>query len=129
MNINFFDDPSQKPALREDVKIRHIQAEVSPEGRRVAVDFELTPFIERPSVDILVINGRGEKAGSLTIIETLDYRFGIVVHLRDKEPTDAYELHARLYYASLEEGQRQVVDTKTIPFSLSQDRYTPPQNS
>lgn len=106
--------------MREDVRIRDMQLEVSPEGRRVAVDFNLTPFIERPSIQLFVVNAKGEKAGSLTVIETLDNKFGLVVHLRDKEPTETYEIQASVYYASLEDGSRQVVHRLSKTFHIDQ---------
>jgi hypothetical protein len=119
VNINFFDDTSNnKPLLREDVRIRDLRWELSPEKRRIALEFELTPFIERPSLEVYIANGRGEKAGALTIIETLDYEFSVVVHLRDKEPTDPYTIHAAVYYTSLEQGKRQIVHTKAITFTV-----------
>lgn len=120
MDINFYDDPNDRPVMREDVRIRDMQLEVSPEGRRVAVDFDITPFIERPSIQLFVVNASGEKAGSLTVIETLDNKFGLVIHLRDKEPTETYEIHAHVYYASLEDGTRQTVHTLKKAFSIPQ---------
>ncbi len=112
MEINFFEDPDSAPRMREDVRIERIRLEVSPEGRRVAVDLEMTPFIERPTVELYLANERGEKAGLLTIIETLDRKISVVMHLRDQEPTETYTLTARVYYATVtEQMQRQVVDT------------------
>jgi len=107
--------------MREDVRIRDIMLEVSPEGRRVAVDLELTPFIERPSIQIAIVNGNGEPAGSSTIIETLDHKFGLVVHLRDREPTEEYQVTVMAYYTSLEEGARQVVHQLTKGFTVNRE--------
>ncbi len=120
VNINFFDHTSNnKPALREDVRILDLRWELSPEKRRIALEFELTPFIERPSIEIYISNGRGQKAGALTVIETLDHTISLVVHLRDAEPTDPYTLKAAVYYTSIEQGKRQIVHTKTITFTVA----------
>lgn len=118
MNINFFDDPHDRPAMREDVRLKDIQIEVAPDGRRVALDLELTPFIERPSIELMLENERGERAGTLTIIETMNHRVGVVVHLRDKSPTAVYNLFANVYYASLEKGQRQIVHQMQTSFEI-----------
>ena len=118
MNINFFDDPHDRPVMREDVRLIDIQIEVAPDGRRVALDLELTPFIERPSIDLLLENERGERAGALTIIETMNHRVGVVVHLRDKSPTAVYNLSATVYYASLDKGKRQVVHQMQTSFQI-----------
>ena len=112
MNIDFFDNPDEMPRLREDVRLVRTRLEVSPEGRRLAVDLELTPFIERPTVELYLANQRGEKAGLLSIIETLDRTISVVMHFRDEEPTETYRLRIAVYYASVDtELRRQVVDS------------------
>lgn len=133
MNINFFDDRSDAPRMREDVRITRARLEVSPEGKRVAVDLELTPFIERPTVQLVLVNEAGGQAGRLTIIETLDRVMSVVMHIRDQDPTATYHLHARVYYASIEEDlQPQVVDTLAQLFALEAGNvvsYTAPDQS
>jgi virulence-associated protein VagC len=116
MNINFFDDPQEKPRLPEDVRLTDMQVDIAPDGRRVAVDLVLTPFIQRPSLTLLVENCHGTKAASTTIIETLQHQFSIVLHLRDKVPSSPYQLEATVYYASLETGERQIVDQRQLTF-------------
>ena len=107
--------------MREDVRIKDIQTDVAPDGRRVAVDLELTPFIERPTIELYLENENGEKAGAITIIETMDFRVGVVVHLRDKTPTANYTITATVYYAALEKGERQVVHRFQKTFAIAPD--------
>ena len=102
MEINFFDDPSEAPKSREDVKLNQIGLYLHEDRRRVSVGFDITPFIERPCIEVTAVNERGEKAGSLHVIDSLDANFSLVMHLRDKEPTDTYEIKAVLYYATPE---------------------------
>ncbi len=100
MNINFFDDPLEAPKSREDVRIKQLGLYLHEDRRRVAVGFELTPFLERPSIEVRITNERGERASSMTIVDTMDANLSVVMHLRDKEPTDLYEITAVLYYAT-----------------------------
>ena len=90
------------------------------DGRRVAVGFDMTPFMERPSIQVTFISERGEEAGSLHVIETLQTNFSLTVHLRDKEPTDTYEVTAVVYYATPETER---VNVHTLSRTL--DRTTP----
>jgi hypothetical protein len=83
MDIQFFDNPLETPKSREDVRLKELGLYVYEDGRRVAVGFNLTPFIERPSIEVRVLNARGEKAGWLNVIETLDANFSLTMHLRD----------------------------------------------
>ncbi len=108
MQIQFFDDPLESPKSREDVRIKTLGLFVYEDKRRVAVGFDITPFLERPSIDINVINAHGKLAGSMSIVNTLETNFTLTLHLRDKEPTDTYELTATLYYASPDSDRLEV---------------------
>lgn len=102
MDIQFFDNPLETPKSREDVRLKELGLHVYEDGRRVAVGFNLTPFIERPCIEVRVLNARGEKAGWLNVIETLDANFSLTMHLRDREPTEWYEVTAVVYYQAPE---------------------------
>lgn len=119
MMIQFFDDSSRAPRSREDVRLQQLAVYVHPDGsRRLAVGFDITPFLERPSIDLRAVNARGEPAGSLTIIETNETNFHLTLHLRDREPTALYRLTATLYYAEPETGRR-IVDTRTTEIDVT----------
>ena len=102
MDIQFFDNPLETPKSREDVWLKELGLYVYEDGRRVAVGFNLTTFIERPSIEVRVLTARGEKAGWLNVIETLDANFSLTMHLRDREPTEVYEVTAVVYYQTPE---------------------------
>lgn len=120
MNITFFDDPLEGPQGREDVKLEQLGLYIYPDRRRVAVGFELTPFRERPSLEVTITNARGEKAGSLSVIEALSPNFSLTVHLRDQEPTEQYQIEVVVYYAGSPEDGRQVVYTQSAVFDVSE---------
>ncbi|WP_420631494.1 hypothetical protein [Candidatus Leptofilum sp.] len=120
MDIKFFDDPFEGPKPREEVKIKQLGLYMHEDSRRVAVGFDLTPFLERPSIQVTFTNESGEEAGSLHVIETLQTNFSLTVHLRDKEPTEMYEVTAVVYYATPETER---VDVHTLTRTLN--RTTP----
>ena len=120
MEIQFFDDREDAPKNRDDVRILRARTEMAPEGRRVAVDMELTPFIERPTIEVRLVNDRGEPAGLTNIIESLDRIIRIVMHMRDKVPAEKYQAQIRIYYAHIDEDmKRQLVDQLVIEFEAS----------
>jgi hypothetical protein len=80
---------------------------------------EVTPFRERPSIDVQVRNAYGEPAGSLTVIETLTPDFNLTFHLRDRETADPYELTVTLYYAT-PDTERMDVDRQSVVFSAAE---------
>ena len=125
IDVSFFDDPSKAPRSREEVRFNQLGIYVHEGGRRIAVGFDITPFLERPSIEVLVKNILGMPAGSLTVIETLDANFSLTMHLRDSEPTDVYEVSATLYYATPETGRTDVHTlTGEIDVSTPGEQFT-----
>ena len=110
MDIKFFDDPLQSPNSREDVRIKQLGLYLFEDLRRVAVGFDITPFLERPSIEVSIRNLQGKEVSSLHVIETLDTNFSLTMHLRDPEPQETYEVSATLYYAT-PETERENIQT------------------
>jgi hypothetical protein len=118
MRVQFFEDPLRGPRPREEVRFNQLGLFVHEEGRRIAVGFDITPFLDRPSIEVVVTNESGQEAATLSIIEATQPNFNVTVHLRDDEPNELYTVEAYLYYTSPGEP-RTVVDTATRTFNAS----------
>jgi hypothetical protein len=116
--IQFFDSSFEMPKAREDVKFNQVGFYVYEDRRRVAVGFDITRFLEGPSIEVTITNDNGEPAGSLTVIETASANFSLTMHLRDGNPTDLYHVKATLYYAT-PETERMDVYTHEATFDVS----------
>lgn len=103
-----FVDPETVPQPRDQVKIESLSARVYPDGRRVRLDIELTPFLERPNLELKITNAAGEEVAALSIIESMDYKFEMTAHLRGPQPAGRHTLHGELFYEA--ESQRQVAE-------------------
>ena len=112
MEIKFFDNSFETPKSREDVRFNQLGLFLYEDLRRVAVGFDLTPFLEPPSIQVTIRNPQGEEVSSLHVIETAERNFHLTMHLRDKEPAETYEVTAVLYYAT-PETERVNVDSIT----------------
>ena len=99
----FFTDPNDIPLPPEEVRIRNFRAEPWPDKRRVRVYLEITPFQKRPNGEIEICNAEGNEVASLTIIETIDPKMDLTVHLRVAEPAGSYTASAVIYYYEAEE--------------------------
>lgn len=117
--ISFYDDPQQEGRGPQDVRLKQLGLYVYEDGRRIAVGFDITPFRERPSIEVTATNERGEQAGSLTIIEAMSPNFSLTMHLRDSDPTVRYEIRAVLYYRQDDE-ERMEVDSKETVLDLNE---------
>lgn len=119
MDIRFFDDPLETPRAREEVRIREIAVYVYPDTRRVAYRVLLTPFLERPSIEVLIDNSLGERVGSLHVIDTITPDFSLTIHLRDPEVNDPYTMTTNIYYAT-PDTERVQVDARTVTFNAAE---------
>lgn len=99
----FLTDPTDIPLPPEEVRIRHFRAEPWPDKRRVRVYLEITPFQKRPNGELEIRDANGNEVASLTIIETIDPKMDLTVHLRTSEPAGTYTASATVYYYEAEE--------------------------
>lgn len=94
----FFQDPSEIPLPPEEVRIKRLAADPYPDGRRVRVHLQLTPFLKRPNGEINVFNTSGDEVASLSIIETIDPNMEMTVHLRGQDLVGKYRVEAKVFY-------------------------------
>lgn len=99
----FFHDPDDVPLPPAEVRIRQLAAQPYADGRRVRIYLEISPFQKRPSAEIHLIGAGGEQLGSVSIIETVDTRMELTMHLRGAAGAGWYTAHAELYYLNLPE--------------------------
>lgn len=119
MRIQFYDDPSGGLHPREEVRFNQLGLFIYEDEKRVALGFDITPFAERPSIQVIVKDSEGEEAANLSVIEALQPNFNITIHLRNESPNGVYHLEALLYYIE-ENGNRLVVDSTKKSFDATQ---------
>jgi hypothetical protein len=113
--INFFlNSDNLKP--RSEVRIEKLDAQPLPDGRRVKVQLDVTPFREKPSFEIAILDAAGARVGGTTVIEAMTFRLELTLHLRGvAQPEGDYTLHVALYYEDPAEPQDHAQTTITIP--------------
>lgn len=116
MDLNFVTDPELAPRPREDMAITAFEATPYPDGRRVRLDIVTTPFTpaDRPNLDVMVLDANGEPVGSVSVIETANYKLSLTMHLRVPEPAGEYTFKAVLFYDS-QEVQDTALERITLP--------------
>jgi hypothetical protein len=119
-DIPLYDESEEVPVPRARNEVRFISVSVKPytDGRRIKLNFGLTPFQERPSVDMAVTNSEGREVAALSLIEAMDTEFDFTVHLRGPEPRGEHTLQLTLLYLENDEpgAARQVVDEHQLTF-------------
>jgi GTP cyclohydrolase III len=122
----FFTDPTEIPLPPAEIRIQALQAEPYPDGRRVKISLEITPFQKRPSADLMITDTQGQIAAQASIIETITRKMELTMHLRGPQPGDAYQVHVSLFYEQApeagEEGSppdKTVVDQGSAAFTVA----------
>jgi hypothetical protein len=131
----FLQDPADIPLPPDEVRIRELRAEVLPDQRRVRIYLELTPFQKRPNGEIKVTDVEGREVASISIIEAIDPKMQLTIHLQVGESAGEHNLSTEIYYYSAElfpEGtdtpedepavslptDKQIVDSQQTSFTI-----------
>ena len=114
----FFPEDNLNRMVPEETNITALSAEPYPDGYRVHVKIEMTPFQKRPHIDVLLKDADHEEVASTTIVEPLNWKIEFTMHIRG-ELNNPYTIEARLYYP---DGPSQ--DPQTFDFDVK-----PPQDT
>lgn len=118
----FFTDPDQVPLPPDEVRIIKFEAQFWPDGNRVRVNLEITPFQHRPSGEISITNQNGDELASVSIVETMTPQMEFTLHLRGGERVGPYHAKTVLFYRDAPDeenpeqtylGTPQIVDSAT----------------
>jgi hypothetical protein len=123
----FFRDPSEIPLPPDGVRIRDLRADLSTDGHRLKVYLEVDPFQKRPSAQLRVINPTGDEISNVEIIETMNRKMELNLHLLSELIPGRYILEAVIYYADLPASEdahdvkidREIVDTAQMDFVIN----------
>jgi len=81
MDLEFTDGPAV-PRSPSDVRFVAVAAEPYPDRRRIKLSYEITPFLQRPSLEIRLLDPDGADLGSITVVDAVVARFSLTAHLR-----------------------------------------------
>jgi hypothetical protein len=100
----FFLDPQVQRLTPEETRILGLRAEPYPEGKRVHVNLELTPFLQRPYIELILSDPEGNEVSSASIVEPVSCTLELTLHLRvSAQIAGTYRLAAHLSYPDLGE--------------------------
>lgn len=116
----FFPEDNLTRAVPEETHITSLGAEAYPDGYRLHVNIEVTPFQKRPYIEVTLTNADGDEVASTSIVEPLSWKLEFTMHIRG-ELCNPYTLSARLYYP--EDGP------SDEPRQISFDVTPPAENS
>jgi hypothetical protein len=105
MDINFFDS-KDVPQPKDKIKIERLETTPYPDGWRLRIVIQVTPFQERPNLEIAVRSADGRPVAALSVIETMHRHMEFTVHIRGvPSPVGQYVTAVDLYYENAQEPQ------------------------
>ncbi len=94
----FVPDPNDPPRPPEEVRVREVNIEPWPDGRRIKVLVTLTPFQTRPHVEIEVYNAQSQVVASLSVVEPISPQLEFTLHIRDSNTRQPFRLVVSVQY-------------------------------
>lgn len=107
-------DPDVPRLPAPKTRLLDLWAEPSLDGRRLKVGLRLTPFEQRPTVELSLYDSSGDLASSASIVEPMGWKLELTLHVRKKEPAGIYRLNASLLYPELGEVDQRAIEI-TVP--------------
>lgn len=122
----FFTDPEVERLPPTKTRLLDLRAESYPDGNRIQVEVEMTPFQQKPYLDLVLTNPDGNIVATASIVEPTSCKLALTLHIRkppmatignfDKAAGISYNLMTILSYPDLGEIDRLDLSIK-IPSS------------
>ena len=84
-----------------EVKLMDAQVQILPDGARLSITITITPFQEKPSLELTLRDANGREISHTYIIETPDEQLKITMHLRGYVINEPIPLDIQAYYPEL----------------------------
>ena len=81
----------------EETRITSLTAESYPDGYRLRVNIEMTPFQKRPHLEVVLSDANHDEVASSSIVEPMGWKLEFTMHIRG-ELHNPYTLEAKLFY-------------------------------
>jgi len=114
----FLPEDHLQRAAPEETRITSLTAVPYPDGYRLRVNIEMTPFQQRPHLQVVLNDAENEEVTSSSIVEPLSWKIEFTMHIRG-ELNNPYTLEATLFYPDgpAAEPQTFTFDVKPPPTS------------
>jgi hypothetical protein len=119
----FFSDPNEIRLPPEEVRLREVQITAQPDSGRVKIHIELTPFLKRPDISIAITESDGKEVAHATILEAMQAKLELTMHLRQPQQGSEYSVKTVVYYQKMPPPGTEQVEIK-LPDPMIVDQQT-----
>ncbi|HEY5984044.1 MAG TPA: hypothetical protein VIU38_11275 [Anaerolineales bacterium] len=93
----FFPQDDLQRLAPEETHIESIEIVPYPDGERVRVNLHITPFQQRPHLELVLRDMTGTEVSTVSIVEPMSWNLELTMHLRGAGG-GRFVLEARLFY-------------------------------
>ncbi len=93
----FFPEDNLQRATPAETHITKLTAEPYPDGQRVRVDLEITPFQTRPYIEVKLTDANTDEVATASIVEPMSWKLEFTMHLRGAN-ANPFKIEAKLFY-------------------------------
>ncbi len=93
----FFPEDNLQRATPAETHITKLTAEPYPDGQRVRVDLEITPFQQRPTIEVKLTDANNDEVATASIVEPMMWKIEFTMHLRGAN-ANPFKIEAKLFY-------------------------------
>ena len=97
LDIQFF-EPEEAPLPPDEIAFREFVVEPLADGRRVRLSLSITPFQQRPSIEVEILDPGQQQVSLTSVVEATEPSMSLTMHIRGEARTGEYTAIARLYY-------------------------------
>ncbi|HMD89841.1 MAG TPA: hypothetical protein VKF38_11820 [Anaerolineaceae bacterium] len=101
MHDSFLFTPAEDALPPNEVRFSELRVEQWPDGQRVRIHVDITPFQQRPDLEVTILDSNGREIASTLIVETLENRMVFTMHLFPDSPGQELSLIAVLSYRDI----------------------------
>lgn len=118
MTIDIFNNSNHVPRPKSEIRIERLSAIPYPDGLRVHVEIDVTPFQERPNLLVTLYDDDRQLISELSVIATMHYQMEFTIHLKGVDnPAGDYSVEVELFYETRNPPQ----DKKQTQLSINPD--------
>jgi hypothetical protein len=93
----FLPEDHLQRATPGETRITSLTAEPYSDGYRLRVNIEMTPFQQRPHLEVVLNDANRNEVASASIVEPMGWKLEFTMHIRG-ELKNPYTLEAKLFY-------------------------------
>lgn len=110
----FFPEDNLDRMTPEETRITSLHAEPYPDGYRLHVNIEMTPFQKRPHLEVVIKDANDDDVASSSIVEPMTWKIEFTMHIRG-ELNNPYTLEAKLFYPDGPSAEPQSFSFDIVP--------------